>query len=150
MNKRALYNKIMSNVAVQVKKALNEEYTGNDLKSDCDAVVKTIIKICNRYDVTSMLIDDTVYSYYNDARLDDLGTDIDYIAVFDDKIYVRAIDRTEIDLESLSAKDLDTLYYIVRNIVADSADFVSDPYEIYVEMDDIYDSVINGTYEDEI
>ena len=150
MNKKALYNKIMSNVAVQVKKALNEEYTGNDLKSDCDAVVKTIIKICNRYDVTSMLIDDTVYSYYNDARLDDLGTDIDYIAVFDDKIYVRAIDRTEIDLESLSAKDLDTLYYIVRNIVADSADFVSDPYEIYVEMDDIYDSVINGTYEDEI
>jgi len=96
-----------------------------------------------------MLIDDTVYSYYNDARLDDLGTDIDYIAVFDDEIYVRAINRTEIDLESLSAKDLDTLYYIVRNIVADSADFVSDPYEIYEEMDDIYDSVINGTYEDE-
>lgn len=149
MNKRALYNKIMSNVAVQVKKALNEKYAGNDLKSDYDAVVKTIITICNRYDVTSMLIDDTVYSYYNDARLDDLGTDIDYIAVFDDEIYVRAINRTEIDLESLSAKDLDTLYYIVRNIVADSADFVSDPYEIYEEMDDIYDSVINGTYEDE-
>lgn len=149
MNKRTLYNKIMSNVAVQVKKALNEEYTGNDLKSDCDAVVKTIIKICNRYDVTSMLIDDSIYSYYNDARLDDLGTDLDYIAVFDDEIYVRTINRTEVDLERLSARDLDTLYYIVRNIVADSANFVSDPYEIYTEMDDIYDSIIDGTYEDD-
>lgn len=149
MNKRTLYNKIMSNVAVQVKKTLNEEYNGNDLKSDCDAVVKTIIKICNKYDVTSMLIDDSIYSYYNDARLDDLGTDIDYIAVFDDEIYVRAINRTEVDLEALSARDLDTLYYIVRNIVADSANFVSDPYEIYTEMDDIYDSIIDGTYEDD-
>lgn len=149
MNKRTLYNKIMSNVAVQVKKALNEEYNGNDLKSDCDAVVKTIITICNRYDVTSMLIDDSIHSYYNDARLDDLGTDIDYIAVFDDEIYVRTINRTKVDLEALSAKDLDTLYYIVRNIVADSANFVSDPYEIYTEMDDIYDSIIDGTYEDD-
>ena len=145
MNKRTLYNKIMSNVAVQVKKALNEEYNGNDLKSDCDAVVKTIITICNRYDVTSMLIDDSIHSYYNDARLDDLDTELDYIAVFDDEIYVRTINRTAVDLEALSARDLDTLYYIVRNIVADSADFVSDPYEIYEEMDTIYQSALEGT-----
>ena len=79
--------------------------------------------------------------------LDDLDKELAYIAIFDDHIYVRCIDREEIDVNTLSTKDLDTFYYIIRNIVADTADFVSDPYDIYTEMDDIYDSIISGDIE---
>ena len=80
--------------------------------------------------------------YYNDAMLDDLGEEVSYFTVKYDNTLRVGIWNKEIDINKLSAQDLDTLYYIARNIVADE---IGNFDEVSEEIENIYKTALDGT-----
>ena len=118
-NNKALYEKIMRNVARVVKHALNESIV-NTVELDPQAVEKTIIKLFYISGITGTFIEPDEKEYYNDAVLDDFNGEIDSIHMDDNKLEICCIDGSEVNVKELSQHDLKTLYYIARDIVADN------------------------------
>ena len=118
-NNKALYEKIMRNVARVVKHALNESIV-NTVELDPQAVEKTIIKLFYISGITGTFIEPDEKEYYNDAVLDDFNGEIDNIHIDDNKLEICCIDGSEVNVKELSQHDLKTLYYIARDIVADN------------------------------
>ena len=143
MNKNKLYEKIMKRVAREVKQALNED-VNTGLKDNAFAVQNTIVKLFQNHNIDYVAIDPDIDSYYNDAMLDDLGQEVTYFSVDYNNTLRVGIWNKEINVNRLSAKDLDTLYYIAKFIVADRTGN-PESYEIDEEMDTIYQSALAGT-----
>ena len=86
-NNKALYEKIMCNVARVVKHALNENLV-NTVELDPQAVEKTIIKLFYMSGITGSFIEPDEKEYYNDAVLDDFNGEIDSIHIDDNKLII--------------------------------------------------------------
>ena len=143
MNKKALYEKIMERVAREVKQALNEDIN-TSLKDNAFAVQNTIVKLFQNHNIDYVSIDPEIDSYYNNAMLDDLGKEVTYFSVDYNNTLRVGVWNKEVNINKLSAKDLDTLYYIAKFIVADRTGN-PESYEIDEEMDTIYQSALEGT-----
>lgn len=140
-NNKALYEKIMQNVAKEVKRALNED-TEYVLKDNPEAVERTIVRLFQNHNMDYVSVNPEIDDYYNDAMLDDLGEEVSYFTVKYDNTLRVGIWNKEIDINKLSAQDLDTLYYIARNIVADE---VGNFDEVSEEIENIYKTALDGT-----
>jgi hypothetical protein len=86
-NNKALYEKIMRNVARVVKHALNESIV-NTVELNPQAVEKAIIKLFYISGITGSFIEPDEKEYYNDAALDDFNEEIDSIHIDDNKLII--------------------------------------------------------------
>lgn len=140
-NNKALYEKIMRNVARVVKHALNESIV-NTVELDPQAVEKTIIKLFYMSGMTGSFIEPDEKEYYNDAVLDDFNGEIDSIHIDDNKLIIQCIGGSEINVKELSQHDLKTLYYIARDIVADN---FNDLDELNNKMEELYNQALDDS-----
>ena len=140
-NNKALYEKIMCNVARVVKHALNENLV-NTVELDPQAVEKTIIKLFYMSGITGSFIEPDEKEYYNDAVLDDFNGEIDSIHIDDNKLVIQCIDGSEINVNELSQHDLKTLYYIARDIVADN---FNDLDKLDNKMEELYNQALDDS-----
>jgi hypothetical protein len=86
-NNKALYEKIMRNVARVVKHALNERLVNTD-ELDPQAVEQTIIELFYMSGITGSFIEPDEKEYYNDAVLDDVNGEIDSIHIDDNELII--------------------------------------------------------------